>query len=151
MSRVNAVALSCALLVSSSAVAAPRLNGSYDARWLVSHGKGTKDVKAVLTLEEEGVVLRSRSGEMLRSLPYESLDTVTHSTTRHRRWVSGLAVGALVSPVGLALALTKSTRHYVTFAQGETATVVKLDGDDYADALMRLQPRLHQPLVLASR
>jgi hypothetical protein len=151
MSRMSAVALSCALLASSPAVAAPRASGSYDARWIVAQGKGTKEVKAVLILEEDGVALRSRSGELLRSLPYASLDTVTHSTTRHRRWVSGLAVGALVSPVGLALALTKSTRHYVTFAQGESATVVKLDGDDYADALMRLQPRLPQPLVLASR
>jgi hypothetical protein len=139
------------LLMSSSLMAGPRVEDGYDVRWVVPHGKGTKEIKAVLSVEDDALVLRSQSGERLRHLSYDSLNTVAPSTTRHRRWVAGLALGTVVSPLGYGLIFTKSRRHYITFFQDDMTTVVKVSGDDYPRALTQIQSRLPQPLALAMR
>ena len=151
MKRLSGVVVFCALWSASPAMAATPSGTSHEARWLVPHGKGTREVKTVLTVEDEGLVLRSQSGDVLRTLPYESLKTVSHATTRHRRWVSGVLVGTLVNPIGLGLLFTRSERHYITFFQDDAATVIKLGGEDYANVLGAIASRTSQPLVSAVR
>jgi hypothetical protein len=151
MSRSIGVALLCMLIPSPMAFAGTVPVASHQARWVVPDGKGTREIKAALTLDDAGVVLRSESGEILRSVPYESLRSVSYGTTGHRRWTSGLLVGTLVNPIGYALILTKSKSHYVTFLQDDAATVVKLEGSDYSRVLEEVEARTSRPAVAEMR
>jgi hypothetical protein len=150
MTRVSAISLFC-LLLSSAAVADPARRGDHDARWVVPHGKGTRDIKAVLSVEDNAIVLLARNGDVLRELPYDSLTTISHSTTRSRRWVSGLVTGTVINPLGFGFLFLKSKKHYVTFYQDDRATVVRLNGDAYANVLASLARRTSRPLVQAAQ
>ena len=153
MTRVSAAGLSFALLLSSTATAHSVAEKGYETKWVVpkGNGKGTKDVKTVMNIEDDSVVLRSIDGQVLKVLPFDSMNTVSHFTSRHRRWVSGLALGTLVNPVGYAVLLTKSKRHYVTFFDRDGSTVLQLKGDDFAPALAQIQRHLPRPVVRATR
>jgi hypothetical protein len=153
MKRVSAAGLSLALLWSSTAMAQNAAENAYEAKWVVSkgNGKGTKEVRAIMNIEDDSVVLRSNRGEVLKVLTFDSLNTVSHSTSRHHRWVSGLALGTFVNPVGYVVVLTRSKRHYVTFFDQEGSTVLQLKGDDLAPALAQIQRHLPRPIVQAAR
>jgi len=149
MKPFGAAGLFCLALSASSALADTQTFD--DVRWIVPNGKGTRDVKVVLSLEDDRVVLASHDGEVLRSIPYESLETISNSVVRRRRWTGGLLTGSFISPLGYGLLFTKSKKHYITLFEKDEATVVKLDGEDYATVLAMLARRAPQPPIQVSR
>ena len=150
MMRMSGFTVSCLLLASSMAVAEPMVIPPCEARWIVPHGTGTREIKAILRIEPDAVVLQARSGDILRVLRYESLTTVAHATTRHRRWGTGLVLGTLVNPLGYGFLFTKAKRNFITFFQDDVATVIKLDNDGYAEVLAAVAGRMPDHVVRAA-
>ena len=118
----------------------------FAARWIVEK----KKIETLVTLESDALVLRSRAGDVLRSIPYTSVRTAAHARTRHRRWAAGAVLGA-VAPLGYAAALTKSTRYQVTLFGRDAATVLELDGAAYGRLLPEIDARLSSPSVETTR
>lgn len=144
MRPVAVVLLSCTLLSFVSAPVGAETLILPEARWIVPNGKGSREIEVALSLENDRLVLESRDGEVLRSIPYDSVHTISHGTERKRRWLGGLGLGALVHPLGFGLLLTKSKAHYVTVHQDAADTVLKLRSGDYTTTLSALATALPQ-------
>jgi hypothetical protein len=146
MRPVAVVVLSCTLLSLASAPAGAETQTLSEARWIVPHGKGSREIEVALSLENDRLILESRDGEVLRSIPYDSVRTISHATERKRRWLGGLGLGVLVHPLGFGLLLTKSKAHYVTVQHDGADTILKLRSGDYTTTLSALATALpHVP------
>ena len=101
----------------------------------------------ILRFEDEAIVIRAKSGAVLKTIPYKSVNTAEYSYSKSRRWKSGTALavafGAFLIPVFFAIPVffMKGKKHWLTIGADKDFSVLRLDKNNYKRILPALAAR----------
>jgi hypothetical protein len=105
-------------------------------------GSKSRERDAVLRFEGSALVVRdAKSGEMLRRLPYASIESAIYSQSKQPRWKTAGAATILGGVFAAPVFFLKSTKHWLTIEGSSAVLVLRLDKNNHQLVVPELQMR----------
>jgi hypothetical protein len=113
-----------------------------DIKALVPDGSKSKDVEALLSLEGEAMVVRSKdNGALLKMLPYQTIAAATYVDSRKPRWKDDPALAAVPSGFAGGGFFLKSSKHWLTLQTSSDFIILRLDDKNVVPLIKALEAR----------
>jgi hypothetical protein len=103
----------------------------HNVKLMVNTGGKAEEQDAVLSLEDEAVVVRSVGGTVLKTLPYANLKSLEYSYSKSPRWKSGAVAAVFVGVFAIPIFFMKGKKHWLTAVAGEEFALLRLDKNNY--------------------
>ncbi len=134
--HVVAVLVVCALLA-QTAVADTFTN----VKLIVNTGDKGEEQEAVLHFDETALVVRSRSGAVLKTLAYADIKGADYAYAKSPRWKSGIGLAVAFGIFALPVFFMKGKKHWLTIAAEKDFAVLRLDKNNYRIILPTFEAR----------
>lgn len=108
---------------------------------MVNTGDKADEQDAVLRIEDEALVIRSKGGTILKTLPYATMKSMEYSYSKSPRWKSGAAMAVAVGIFALPLFFMKGKKHWLTTVSGEEFALLRLDKNNYKIIIPALEAK----------
>ena len=99
---------------------------------LSQDGKKIREIAVRILLTADSFEIRSKSGEILKTMRYKEIQSAEYSYTKNPRWKTGLGLGVasfafpLLLLVAIPIGFTKHRRHWLTVRSEKDFAVLKL-------------------------
>jgi serine/threonine-protein kinase len=114
-----------------------------DIRTFVVEGNKSREQDALLSLESDKAVLRSReNGAVLQSVPYQSIGAATYVHAKRPRGKEDAALAQLPKDLGGG-GFLKTSKHWLTLQSAGSFVVIRLDDKNVINVLQSLESRTH--------
>lgn len=134
--HITAVLLVCALL--SQATFADTFT---NVRLIVNTGDKGEEQEAILLFEETALVIRSKSGAVLKTMAYADIKGAEYSYAKSPRWKSGIGLAVAFGIFALPVFFMKGKKHWLTIAAEKDFAVLRLDKNNYRIILPTFEAR----------
>ena len=113
-----------------------------DVKALLTDGAKSREQDALLSLEADAVVVRSReNGVVLKSLPYRSIGAATYSQSRKPRWSLQPEVAQVPAALGGSGFFLKTAKHWLALQTKTDFVVLRLDDRNVRSVLTSIDAR----------
>jgi len=102
-----------------------------NVKLMVNTGGKAEEQDAILSLEDEAIVVRSKGGTALKTLPYAGLTSMEYSYSKSPRWKSGAVAAVFVGVFAIPIFFMKGKKHWLTAVAGEEFALLRLDKNNY--------------------
>jgi hypothetical protein len=113
-----------------------------NVKLLLSTGGETEEAEAVLSLEDQRLLVKSKKeGALLKEIAYDDIKAAQYTFSRHPRWKEGegftAAVGLLAAPVFFL----KGKKHWLTIQTADDYALLRLDKNNYQIVILALETK----------
>ncbi len=113
-----------------------------DVRTLVADGDKTKEIDALLGLENDKVVVRNRdNGAVLQSTTYQAITAATYAHTKSPRWQDGENMAPVPKTFGGSGFFLKSAKHWLTLQSKNDFVILRLEDKNFRTVLASIETR----------
>ena len=137
IARYVAAVLVVCVLLAQTAVADTFTN----VKLMVNTGDKGEEQEAILLFEQTALVVRSRSGSVLKTLAYADIKGAEYSYAKSPRWKSGIGLAVAVGIFALPVFFMKGKKHWLTIAAEKDFAVLRLDKNNYRIILPTFEAR----------
>jgi hypothetical protein len=137
IARYVAAVLVVCVLLAQTAVADTFTN----VKLMVNTGDKGEEQEAILLFEQTALVVRSRSGSVLKTMPYADIKGAEYSYAKSPRWKSGIGLAVAVGIFALPVFFMKGKKHWLTIAAEKDFAVLRLDKNNYRIILPTFEAR----------
>lgn len=137
LTRIVALALVLSTLVQSTV----RADTFTNVKLIVNTGDKGEEQEAILLFEEAALVVRSRSGSVLKTLAYADIKGAEYSYAKSPRWKSGIGLAVAFGIFALPMFFMKGKKHWLTIAAEKDFAVLRLDKNNYRIILPTFEAR----------
>ena len=113
----------------------------FDAKAVVPDGTKQRERNAKVLLDQGAMTITSDRNEVLHSIPYRAVMSVSYSKARQPLWNSPGGPAPIVRVEGGALGFLKGDRHWVALRTKDAFVVVRVDADQVARVLSAIEAR----------
>jgi hypothetical protein len=108
---------------------------------MVNAGGKAEEQDAILRLEDEALVVVSKGGTVLKSLPYDTMKSLEYSYSKSPRWKSGTAAAVAVGVFAIPIFFMKGKKHWLTAVNGSEFALLHLDKNNYKIILPAIEAK----------
>jgi hypothetical protein len=109
-------------------------------RTLVFEGSKSREVDALLSLEPGNLIVRSKSGAVLRTVPYSAIAAATYARARRPRGQTVTGASNVPDDVG-GSGLFGGARHWLTLQMPNDYVIIRLEDRNVIPVLNSLEAR----------
>ena len=102
-----------------------------NVKLMINTGDKAEEQEAVLRFEDETLEIRSKSGTLLKVLPYSEIKSAEYSYAKSPRWKSGIGLAVAFGVFALPVFFMKGKKHWLTLAAERDFAVLRLDKGNY--------------------
>ena len=113
----------------------------HNVRLMVNTGGKAEEQEAVLSLEDEAIVVRSVGGTVLKTLPYAEITSLEYSYSKSPRWKSGAVAAVFVGVFAIPIFFMKGKKHWLTAVAGQEFALLRLDKNNYKIIIPALEAK----------
>lgn len=135
--KVIALVALLGVLAQSAAVADTFTN----VKLMVNTGDKAEEQDAMLRFEDDALVVRARSGAVLKTFPYADIRSAEYSYAKSPRWKSGIGLAVAVGIFALPVFFMKGKKHWLTIGAEKDFAVLRLDKRNYKLILPTFEAR----------
>lgn len=135
--KVIALVALLGVLAQSAAVADTFTN----VKLMVNTGDKAEEQDAMLRFDDDALIVRSRSGAVLKTFPYADIRSAEYSYAKSPRWKSGIGLAVAVGIFALPVFFMKGKKHWLTIGAEKDFAVLRLDKRNYKLILPTFEAR----------
>ena len=129
-------------------LAQPAADQFHNIKLMVSTGEEAKPTDAILVLDKEALIVRSKKGgATLKSLPYASIKSAEYSYSKSPRWKSGAVAALAIGVFAIPLFFMKGKKHWLTIGGDGDFALMQLDKSNYKIILPAFEARTGHNVV----
>jgi hypothetical protein len=109
---------------------------------LVPKGDKADEKSAKLIFQGDTLVIqRDKHNEVLKSFPYENINSAEYSYSTSPRWKTGIGAAVVLGVFALPIFLMKGKKHWLTIKTADDFAILHLDKDNYKIILPTFEAR----------
>jgi len=113
-----------------------------NVKLLLSTGGETEEAEAVLSLEDQKLLVRSKmENALLKEIAYDDIKAAQYTYSRRPRWKEGAGFAAAVRVVVAPIFFMKGKKHWLTIQTANDFALLRLDKSNYQIVLLSLETK----------
>ena len=113
-----------------------------NVKLLISTDGETEETEAVLSLEDQRLLVRSKmESALLKEIAYDDIKAAHYTYSRRPQWNEGVGFGTAVRLVAAPLFFMKEKKHWLTIQTENDFALLRLDNSNYQIVLLSLETK----------
>lgn len=108
---------------------------------IVNTGERGEEQEVVLRFDPEALVISSKGGTVLKTMPYAEIRSAEYSYSKSPRWKSGIGAAVAVGIFALPVFFMKGKKHWLTLTSERDFALLRLDKNNYKLILPAVEVR----------